>query len=287
MNYVSLFQETKNILKENNISLKRSLGQHYLIDDFKREKILKFANLNKNDEVLEIGSGIGTLTLKIAEKVKKLIAIEQDTKIFNILNKRIDELAIENIELINADALKVDFPKFNKVVSNLPYKISSPITFKLLSHDFNFAILMYQNEFALRMNAKVNTKQYSRLTAMLHFKANIEFLNNLSPSSFFPQPKVHSRILKLTPKVDAEFKKYENEYIQTSKAIFQHKNKKIINALIDSRIGIGYNDKNELKNILNKIAINYEVNEVLNQRGIKTNPEEILFLSKHLKPFLK
>lgn len=287
MNNISLFKETKNILKENNTSLKRSLGQHYLIDDFKREKILKFANLNENDEVLEIGSGIGTLSLKIAEKVKKVIAIEQDTKIFNILNKKLNELSIKNVELINEDALEIEFPKFNKVVSNLPYKISSPFTFKLLNYDFDFAILMYQKEFASRMNAEVNTKQYSRLTSMLHFKACIEFLDNLSPSSFFPQPKVHSTIIKLTPKTDTEFKEYENEYAQTSKAIFQHKNKKIINALIDSRTVLGYNDKKELKNIINKIGIDNNVNKVLNQRTIKTDPKQILFLSKQLKPFLK
>ncbi|GAA5819403.1 MAG: 16S ribosomal RNA methyltransferase A [Methanobrevibacter sp. CfCl-M3] len=287
MNNISLFNETKNILKENNISLKKVLGQNYLIDDFKRNKIINFADLNKNDEVLEIGSGIGTLSLKIAEKVKKLIAIEQDKKIFKILSKRIKDSRLNNVELINKDALKVDFPRFNKVVSNLPYQISSPITFKLLKYDFDFGILMYQKEFALRMIGKVNTKEYSRLTSMLHFKANIEFLDNLSPNSFFPSPKIYSSVIKLTPKFDKEFKKYEKEYSQVSKALFQHKNKKIINALIDSRVILGSTDKKEVQRFLDKISNNIEVKELLNQRVFKTSPVKILFLSKQLKLFLK
>ncbi|MDR3290700.1 MAG: 16S rRNA (adenine(1518)-N(6)/adenine(1519)-N(6))-dimethyltransferase RsmA [Methanobrevibacter sp.] len=287
MSNISLFDETKNILKENNLSLKRSLGQNYLIDDFKREKILNFAQLNKNDEVLEIGSGIGTLSLKIAEKVKKLIAIEQDTKIFNILSKRVNEIGFNNIELINKDALKVDFPKFNKTVSNLPYQISSPITFKLLKYDFYLAILTYQKEFAMRMIGKVNTKNYSRLTAMLHFKVNIEFLDDLSPNSFFPQPKIQSSVIKLNPLFHEEFKRYEKEYSQISKAIFQHKNKKVMNSLIDSRIILGHSNKKEVHRFLDEISSDNEVNNLLNQRVIKTTPNDILILSKQLKSFLK
>ncbi|MDR2830367.1 MAG: 16S rRNA (adenine(1518)-N(6)/adenine(1519)-N(6))-dimethyltransferase RsmA [Methanobrevibacter sp.] len=283
----NLFDETKNILKENKISLKRSLGQNYLIDCFKREKILDFARLNKNDEVLEIGSGIGTLSLKIAEKVKKLIAIEQDEKICNVLKQRIDKLGFNNIELINKDALSVNFPRFNKAVSNLPYQISSPITFKLLKHDFDLGILMYQREFGLRMIGEVNTKNYSRLTAMLHFKADLEFLDNLSPNSFFPKPKVHSAVIKLIPKEDKKFRKYEKEYIQVSKALFQHKNKKIRNALIDSRMILGYDDKEEVYRFLDKISNRNEIDKLLNQRVIKTSPGKIFNLSKRLKPFLK
>ncbi|MDR2623931.1 MAG: 16S rRNA (adenine(1518)-N(6)/adenine(1519)-N(6))-dimethyltransferase RsmA [Methanobrevibacter sp.] len=287
MTNTSLFKGTKNILKENNVHLKRRLGQNYLIDDFKREKILNFGELNKNDRILEIGPGIGTLSLKIAEKVKKLTVVEQDVKIFNILSRRIDELGINNVELINNDALKVNFPKFNKTISNLPYKISSPITFKLLEHDFDLGILTYQKEFVLRMIGKVDTKNYSRLTAMLHFKTKIEFLDDLPPNSFFPQPKIQSMVIKLNPKKDEEFKKYEKEYTQVSKALFQHKNKKIMNALMDSRVVLGHEDKKEIRRFLDKISNDDNVNKLLNQRVIKTPPEKIFALSKQLKPLLK
>ncbi|MDR1721445.1 MAG: 16S ribosomal RNA methyltransferase A [Methanobrevibacter sp.] len=283
---LSLFQETKQVLNDNGISLKRSLGQNYLIDDFKRKKIIDFANLNKEDVVLEIGPGIGTLSLKIAEKVKKLVVVEQDKKIFDILSKRIKAADLDNVELLNGDAVKIDFPNFNKVVSNLPYQISSPITFKLLDYDFDYGILTYQKEFASRMVGKVNTKEYSRLSAMLYFKGDIDFLEKLSPSAFFPKPKVDSSVIKLTPKKDKEFIEYEKEYSTISKAIFQHKNKKIRNALIDSRHILGYSDKNDIKGIFEELSNNDLFNKYLNSRTINTPPEDILRLSKLFKPYL-
>ena len=125
---ISLAKETKQILNENGIILNKNLGQNYLIDDFKRKKIIEYAKLTKEDTVLEIGPGIGTLTIELAKKAGKVIAIEQDTTIFNILKKRLENEKIDNVELINGDAVKVDFPEFNKIVSNLPYQISSPIS---------------------------------------------------------------------------------------------------------------------------------------------------------------
>ena len=98
---ISLAKETKKILQDNGIRLNKNLGQNYLIDDFKRKKIIKYADLTKNDTVLEIGPGIGTLTIKLAEEAKKVIAIEQDTAIFNILRERLENEGIDNVELIN------------------------------------------------------------------------------------------------------------------------------------------------------------------------------------------
>ncbi|KZX17449.1 16S rRNA (adenine(1518)-N(6)/adenine(1519)-N(6))-dimethyltransferase RsmA [Methanobrevibacter filiformis] len=280
---VSLFQETKSILQDNNIKLKKKYGQNYLIDSFKRKKIINFANLNNEDTVLEIGSGIGTLSLEIAKKAKKLIAIEQDPIIYNILRKRIKDNGIDNIELINEDALNTDFPKFNKIVSNLPYQISSPITFKFLEYNFDLAILMYQKEFAKRMKVNVSTKNYSRLSAMLYFKGNVEFLDDLSPKAFFPPPKITSTVIKLTPKEKhPEMSIINNEYTKIAKALFQHKKKKVINALIDSRHEIGYSDKKELRSILNKYDL-----AIFNEKVIATSPEDILGLSIAIKDIIK
>jgi len=166
-----LAKETLKILKENNIRLDRRKGQNYLIDSNILDKIVEYADLSSKDTVLEIGAGIGTLTIPLAECAKKVIAVEQDPKIAAILEKRLEDLTISNVEVLNEDATKIDFPEFNKVVSNLPYKISSPITFKLVKYDFDFAILMYQLEFAERMVAKPGESNYSRLSLMLHFCA--------------------------------------------------------------------------------------------------------------------
>ena len=124
--------ETLKILNKHGIKLDKRKGQNYLIDREVLSQIVTCADLSDGDTVLEIGAGIGTLTIPLAKNAGKVIAIEQDRKIAAILIKRLKELNITNVKVIVGDATKIDFPKFNKVVSNLPYKISSPITFKIL-----------------------------------------------------------------------------------------------------------------------------------------------------------
>ena len=281
----SLSKTTKSILNQYGIKLNKNLGQNYLIDKNKRDQIIGFGNLDKNDVVLEIGTGIGTLTIELAKRARKVIAIEQDSKIAEILSERLKKEKIDNVELINDDALNVDFPRFNKIISNLPYQISSPITFKFLNYDFDLAILMYQKEFARRMNGAVATKDYSRLSAMLYFKCDVETLTDVSAESFIPKPKIDSAVVKLTPKEnkisEEDFKIYSN----FTKALFQHRNKKIRNALIDSRHVICSLDKKEIKERMNLIEDD-DVNEYLKKRVIAIEPEEILFLSKELNPIL-
>ena len=279
----SLSKATKSILKQHGITLNKNLGQNYLIDKNKRDQIVGFGNIDKNDTVLEIGAGIGTLTIELAKKSKKVIAIEQDENIYKILAKRLENEKIDNVELINDDALIVDFPKFNKIISNLPYQISSPITFKFLNYDFDLAILMYQKEFAERMNGEVGSKNYSRLSAMLYFRCNVEKLTDVSAESFIPKPKIDSTVVKLTPKENkisnTDFKIYSN----FTKALFQHRNKKIRNALIDSRHIISNIDKKVLKQRLNEIE-SEKINEYLSERVVTLTPEEILELSRELNP---
>lgn len=297
MDKQSLAKTTKDILNKYNIKLNKNLGQNYLIDRNKRDQIIDFGNITKKDIILEIGPGIGTLTCELSSKAKKVIAIEQDPTIFDILKERLENENITNVELINDDALNVDFPEFNKIVSNLPYQISSPITFKFLEYDFDTAILMYQKEFANRMKGKVGTKDYSRLSAMLYFKCEVELLTNVSAESFIPKPKVDSTVIKLSPKIpefegelsklaiseinEADFKVYS----KFTKALFQHKNKKARNALIDSRHEVSSLDKKEFKNKLNSIT-STKINDLLSERVLKISPENILLLSKQLDPIL-
>lgn len=281
----SLSKTTKNILNQYGIKLNKNLGQNYLIDRNKRDQIVNFGNLSKNDVVLEIGTGIGTLTIELAKRAGKVIAIEQDSNIARILSERLKKEKIDNVELINDDALNVDFPKFNKIISNLPYQISSPITFKFLNYDFDLAILMYQKEFARRMNGSVGTKDYSRLSAMLYFKCDVEMLTDVSSESFIPKPKIDSTVVKLTPKENKISKEDFKIYSNFTKALFQHRNKKIRNALIDSRHVICSLDKKEMKEKINNIEDD-TLNEYLKMRVIAIKPEEILFLSKELNLIL-
>ena len=273
-----LAKETLKILKENNIRLDRRKGQNYLIDSNILQKIVNYADLSKHDTVLEIGAGIGTLTFSLAEKAGKVIAVEQDERIAAVLEKRLLELEISNVEVLRADAIKIDFPEFNKVVSNLPYKISSPITFKLFEYDFDFAVLMYQLEFAQRMVAKPGESNYSRLSLMMHFCADVEKLFEVSKHCFFPEPKISSAVTKLIPKkVDVD-----EFFVKTSRALFQHKKKKVRNALIDSFHEIAEMDKKTAKKIVSKLDEN-----LLNERVVKLHPEDVMVISKQLKELIK
>jgi len=261
---------TRDILNKYNIRLDKNKSQNYLIDNNKLNNILNHADIQSNETILEIGAGIGTLTIPMAKKALKVIAIEKDPIISEILRDRIVQENITNIEVINEDALKIDFPHFDKVVSNLPYQISSPITFKLLEYDFKKAVLMYQLEFAKWMNAKYDTKEYSRLSVALYFRADIEIIDTLPPKAFLPQPKVNSAVIELIPKKEVTLNKLFDD---VTRALFQHRNKKAKKALIQSSHEINY-DKKELKNILEDID-----SELLENKVFKLSPEEILEIS--------
>ena len=282
----SLSKTTKSILSQNGITLNRNLGQNYLIDKNKRDQIIGFGEITKDDVVLEIGTGIGTLTIELAKKARKVIAIEQDTRICEILARRLEEEKIDNVDLINDDALKVDFPPFNKIISNLPYQISSPITFKFLDYDFDLAVLMYQKEFADRMNGEVGSKNYSRLSAMLYFKCDFEKLTDVSCESFIPKSQIDSTVVKLTPKENRIPEDEFRIYSRFTRALFQHRNKKIRNALIDSRHIINNIDKKVLKKRLNSIE-DEELLDYLKKRVVVLTPEEILYISLKLHPLFR
>jgi 16S rRNA (adenine1518-N6/adenine1519-N6)-dimethyltransferase len=270
-----MLSETLKILNKEGIKLDKRKGQNYLVDENVLSRIIKSAELSKKDTVLEIGPGIGTLTIPLAEKAGKVIAVEQDRKIAAILIKRIKELHITNVDVITGDATKIEFPTFNKVVSNLPYQISSPITFKILEYNFELAILMYQLEFAQRMVAEPGDSNYSRLSVMMHFNANVHMLFNVSKNVFLPKPKVSSAVIKLTPKNVVETDKF---VFNVTRALFQHKRKKVRNALMDSFHEIADLDKDERKNLISKLDL-----EVLDKRVINMEPENIQKLSNELK----
>ncbi|PAV08295.1 16S rRNA methyltransferase [Methanosphaera cuniculi] len=262
---------TKEILEKYNIRLDKNKSQNYLVDNNKLENILKNADIQPDETILEIGAGIGTLTIPMAKKAKKVIAIEKDPLIADVLKQRLIREKIDNVELIKGDALKIDYPPFDKVVSNLPYQISSPVTFKLLEYPFKKAVLMYQLEFAKRMQAKPDTHEYSRLTVGLYFRCNAEIIDTLPPQSFIPQPKVNSAVIKLTPKENIDLPPLFDNVIR---ALFQHRNKKARKALIQSAHELK-TDKKQLKKQLNMID-----DPLLDEKVFKLTPEEILKITQ-------
>ena len=203
------------------------LGQNFLIDKQIALKEIESANLKKNDIVLEIGPGNGILTQLLAEKVKKVIAIEIDKN----LVRKLKDILPQNVLLINNDVLNVDFkklPRFNKIVSNLPFQISSLITFKFLEYEFDIAILIYQKEFAERMVAVPGNKNYSRLTVGVYYKAYCEALDVISKNCFYPVPKVDSQIIRLKPRNSPPFQVCDEVFFfDFIRVLFNSRRKKI------------------------------------------------------------
>ncbi|RAP52325.1 MAG: 16S rRNA (adenine(1518)-N(6)/adenine(1519)-N(6))-dimethyltransferase [Methanosphaera sp. rholeuAM270] len=262
---------TKEILKKYNIRLDKNKSQNYLINENKLKNIMENADIHPDETILEIGAGIGTLTIPLSRKASKVIAIEKDPYIAEVLQHRITEEKINNIEIINEDALKIEYPPFDKIVSNLPYQISSPVTFKLLKYDFKKAILMYQLEFAKRMNAKADTKEYSRLSVALYYRADIRIIDTLSPEAFIPQPRVNSAVIELIPKKEVELNDYFDD---VARALFQHRNKKARKALIQSAHELNC-EKKKMKLLLEEVE-----NDLLDEKVFKLSPEQILELSE-------
>ena len=202
-------------------------GQHFLIDTSVAHREVTFAKVTKQDVVLEIGPGKGVITQILAQHAKQVIAIEIDAHLAEQLRKKIPE----NVTLICSDALTVDFnslPRFTKIVSNLPFEISSPIMFKFLQSTFSVAVLIFQKDFAERLVAAPKTKEYSRLTVGISYKAKCRILETVPRQCFSPPPKVDSAIVELIPYATPRFK-VENEqfFFELTKQLFNHRRKKI------------------------------------------------------------
>jgi 16S rRNA (adenine1518-N6/adenine1519-N6)-dimethyltransferase len=138
------------------------------------------------------------------------------------------------VQIVHGDALRIELPKFDKVVANLPYGISSDITFRLLEHKFELAVLMYQREFAERLVAKPGSCGYSRLTVNTYYRAQVELLDEVPPEAFVPQPKVTSAIVRLRPREPPFEVKDEQVFFNVVRALFQHRRQRVRNALYRS-----------------------------------------------------
>lgn len=167
-------------------------------------RIVDYAELRSDDIVLEIGCGTGNLTAALLEKCK-VIGIEKDQKFVRLLQEKFrEEIESERFVLIHGDALKVSFPYFTKMVSNIPYEISSPLVFKLLSHEFELAVLMLQREFAERLCG-----EDSRLGVITKAYCKAQILEIVGKESFKPMPMVDSAVVKILPESSVKVKNRE------------------------------------------------------------------------------
>jgi len=202
-----------------------------MTDETTLHAMVSYASLSKEDVVLEIGAGLGALTKTLSSFCQRVVAVESDHRLVEVLKRELANL--NNITLVEGDVLKSTIPAFNKVVSNPPFHISSPILFWLLDRDFDCAILTFQKEFAERLVAPVGSKEYSRLTVETYYRAEVQLLEAVSKKAFYPAPNVDAMIVRLKPRKAAPFQlKDEETFHELVRMLFTQRNRKVRNAVV-------------------------------------------------------
>lgn len=272
----------KEILGKHNFQFSKSLGQNFLIDGNIVRKIVESAEITKDDYVLEVGPGMGTLTEELGLHAKKVIAVELDNKLEAVLKDTLG--AYNNIEIIFGDILKLDLKeiikekmddKRIKIVANLPYYITTPIIAKFLEEGYNIDSInvMVQKEVAERITASPNNKSYGSLTIFAQFYSNPEIVLNIPKTVFIPQPKVDSAVIRL--KIMDKYRDVDKDiFFKIVKAAFSQRRKTIVNTL-SSSLGM---EKEEVRKIL-------EISQIeTNKRAENLSIEEYIKLSTNFPP---
>jgi 16S rRNA (adenine1518-N6/adenine1519-N6)-dimethyltransferase len=239
---VSVSQE----LREYGLFPRKRLGQHFLVDPNILNKVIRTAQVGKEDVVLEVGPGLGAMTLALAREVKKVIAIEIDRKLAAILKEKVT--VHPNVEVVESDILRVDFKHFFqkeghpiKVVANLPYQISTPLLFRFIESKeaFSTFTLMLQKEVAERMVAPPGKKEYGPLSIFAQMFLDVSIRFFIKPSAFSPPPKVESAVVHMVWKEKPMVQTNDEQWFKkVVKACFGYRRKTLSNALKHSELSL-------------------------------------------------
>ncbi len=224
-----------------NLRPKKKLGQHFLVDPSAAEMIVSRSKITPDDTVMEIGAGLGALTIPLAKTARQVFAVETDSQLTQLLKTELLVHNLTNVEIIEKNILKVDIHALTKkldhqiiVIGNLPYNISSQILIQLIHarKDVKRAILMFQKELARRITANPGNKDYGRLTVMLAYCAEIKSLATVAASLFYPVPKVDSEVVEINFMISREYPSHDETMLfQVIKAAFGNRRKTLKNAL--------------------------------------------------------
>ena len=229
------------LLKAWDLRARKALGQNFLVNPAVAEQIVQQAQLTAQDVVLEIGSGLGALTIAAARKAARIIAVEKDRKLIPLLRTELRAGGIDHVRVIEQDILTLDIDALAAdeggplvVMGNLPYNISSQVVVKLIEqrHSVNRAYLMFQKELAQRLCAKPGSKAYGRLSVLLQYCAHLSILQDLPAEQFYPKPKVDSRVVSIAFKTHISPSVVDERYmVRVIQAAFGKRRKTLRNAL--------------------------------------------------------
>ncbi len=263
-------KETKYLMKKYKIKANKGLGQNFLVEDEALEDIVRGAEIQENDLVIEIGPGLGSLTKLLLEKAKKVICIELDKKMIKILKERF--IAYRNLEIINDDILRIDLQGLIKqerekdeeiqnvkVVANLPYYITTPIIMKLIESrlDIETITVMIQKEVAERLIATPGTKETGAITYTVYYYCETKKIREVENTSFIPMPEVTSEVITLKlrkePPIEVKDKKVMFNII---KSAYMQRRKTLVNAL--ANVGV-FQNKEQGVEVLKKIGLREDI----------------------------
>lgn len=234
------FQTTQSLVKKHNFAIQKKFGQNFLIDEHVLNKIISAAELTKDDYVIEIGPGLGTMTQYLCEQAGKVTAIEIDKELIPILSETLSEY--DNIEIINADVLKLDLLELIrkntnnkcKVVANLPYYITTPIIMTLLESrlPIESITVMVQKEVAQRMKVQPGTKDYGALSLAVQYYCEPYIVANVPQNCFMPRPNVDSAVIRLTTHKEPPVKVIDEKLMfKLIRASFNQRRKTLVNGI--------------------------------------------------------
>jgi 16S rRNA (adenine1518-N6/adenine1519-N6)-dimethyltransferase len=238
----------KTLLRAWNLRPKKKLGQHFLVDPSTAEMIVRRSGITSKDAVLEIGAGLGALTIAAAKVAAFVYAVETDIHLTPLLKTELLVHKLRNVEIIEKSILRFDIPALAKkmdrrliVIGNLPYNISSQVLIQLIEarDHVNRAVLMFQKELARRITASPGSKDYGRLTVMLSYCAEIKSIATIAPSLFYPAPKIESEVLEVNFNISRAYPPHDETMLfQVVKAAFGNRRKTVKNALSASGLHI-------------------------------------------------
>ena len=260
-------KNTAQIIKQHGFSFQKRYGQNFLIDEHVLDKILDAALIDNEDGVIEIGPGIGTMTQRLCERAKKVIAIEIDKDLIPILDETMS--AYDNVRIINADVMKVDLRQLIedeftgmtvRVVANLPYYITTPIVMSLLEQHLPISCItiMVQKEVADRMRAIPGSKDYGALSLAVKYYAETYIAANVPPNCFMPRPKVGSSVIRLTVRKCPDIVVSDEKLMfALIRGAFNQRRKTLANA-VANHAGLDYT-KTEIENALTALDLSASV----------------------------
>lgn len=229
----------KNLMTQYNIRPSKKWGQNFLIDVRARNRVIEAGDLQSDEAVLEVGPGFGALTLGLAKRARRVIAVEVDARLVSALQEMLEAQGIDNVQLMNAHILSQSVDdllrgeEVAKVIANIPYSITSPLLehFLAAKHRVPLIVLMVQKEVADRLVAKPGTKAFGSLSLFVQYHADVEYLGRVPNSSFYPRPEVDSAIVRLTTVPDRLMPREQRVMFRLIRAAFKQRRKTLRNAL--------------------------------------------------------